>query len=402
MALYNDDTFFPGCANPRPPYFLTAYEIAVKHGFQGTEEEWLESLTAFQMAKDAGFDGTFEEWVQLLANPGSGTGGGASTEKDEEGNDHVSGGGDTIVNVGTPEKDTDAANKGYVDTVVKTEVVEKVIYVETREDGSKVEHVTGGNETIVDVATPEKPTDAANKEYVDTVVKTEVVEKVIYVETKEDGSEVEHISGGGTTIVNVAAPVENTDAVNKAYADAIKKIAEAAVKRAGDTMEGVFNFGGFQGKGVAAPTEGTDVVNKDYADAIGVCRDTLLVNDDLATEYAAQTVSVSMESYDDAHVEMATDCGDTYGVFYNAELVKDPVGKQIVVYKTLAYGETVTQVFRIFTFTSAGINVGDCYAYNTDGSITKTNKALIPTRIEGIKYGEGGGSGAPSAEGVLF
>ena len=27
-----------------PPYFLTAYGIAVKHGFQGTEEEWLASL----------------------------------------------------------------------------------------------------------------------------------------------------------------------------------------------------------------------------------------------------------------------------------------------------------------------------------------------------------------------
>lgn len=27
-----------------PPYYLTAYGIAVKHGFTGTEEEWLASL----------------------------------------------------------------------------------------------------------------------------------------------------------------------------------------------------------------------------------------------------------------------------------------------------------------------------------------------------------------------
>ena len=27
-----------------PPYYLTAYGIAVKHGFRGTEEEWLASL----------------------------------------------------------------------------------------------------------------------------------------------------------------------------------------------------------------------------------------------------------------------------------------------------------------------------------------------------------------------
>ena len=29
-----------------PPYYLTAYGIAVKHGFTGTEEEWLASLHA--------------------------------------------------------------------------------------------------------------------------------------------------------------------------------------------------------------------------------------------------------------------------------------------------------------------------------------------------------------------
>ena len=28
----------------RPPYYFTAYGLAVKHGFQGTEQEWLESL----------------------------------------------------------------------------------------------------------------------------------------------------------------------------------------------------------------------------------------------------------------------------------------------------------------------------------------------------------------------
>ena len=30
----------------QPPYYISAYEIAVKHGFVGTEEEWLESLHA--------------------------------------------------------------------------------------------------------------------------------------------------------------------------------------------------------------------------------------------------------------------------------------------------------------------------------------------------------------------
>ena len=33
---------------PEPPYYFTAYGIAVKHGFQGTEEQWLESLKGAQ------------------------------------------------------------------------------------------------------------------------------------------------------------------------------------------------------------------------------------------------------------------------------------------------------------------------------------------------------------------
>ncbi len=50
-------------------YYLTAYGIAVKHGFKGSEEEWLESLEgkdAYETAKKHGFDGTYDEWVESL------------------------------------------------------------------------------------------------------------------------------------------------------------------------------------------------------------------------------------------------------------------------------------------------------------------------------------------------
>jgi len=33
----------------RPPYYFTAYGLAVKHGFQGTEQEWLDSLRGTKM-----------------------------------------------------------------------------------------------------------------------------------------------------------------------------------------------------------------------------------------------------------------------------------------------------------------------------------------------------------------
>lgn len=50
----------------------SAYEIAKDNGFDGTEQEWLESMvgdegkSAYEVAKDNGFDGTEEEWLQSL------------------------------------------------------------------------------------------------------------------------------------------------------------------------------------------------------------------------------------------------------------------------------------------------------------------------------------------------
>ena len=54
---------------------LSSYEIAVKHGFIGTEKEWLESigvlqgLSAYEVALEDGFEGTLEEWLESLIGP---------------------------------------------------------------------------------------------------------------------------------------------------------------------------------------------------------------------------------------------------------------------------------------------------------------------------------------------
>lgn len=58
---------------------LSAYEIAVKHGYQGTEEEWIKSLTpkggaggggngksAYELAVQDGYQGTLQEWLKSL------------------------------------------------------------------------------------------------------------------------------------------------------------------------------------------------------------------------------------------------------------------------------------------------------------------------------------------------
>lgn len=53
----------------------TAYDIAVDNGFEGTEDEWVESikgepgsngLNAYQLALENGFSGTQEEWLKTL------------------------------------------------------------------------------------------------------------------------------------------------------------------------------------------------------------------------------------------------------------------------------------------------------------------------------------------------
>lgn len=53
----------------------SAYEVAVEFGFEGTEEEWLQSLkgkSAFEIACELGFEGTSEEWLDSL-KPKKGT-----------------------------------------------------------------------------------------------------------------------------------------------------------------------------------------------------------------------------------------------------------------------------------------------------------------------------------------
>jgi hypothetical protein len=59
---------------------LNAYKIAVKEGFVGTEQEWLESLegeagsSAYEIAVDQGFVGTVQEWLAFLKGEKGDTG----------------------------------------------------------------------------------------------------------------------------------------------------------------------------------------------------------------------------------------------------------------------------------------------------------------------------------------
>lgn len=63
-----------------------AYQIALKHGFVGTIDDWLESMrglpgkNAYELAVECGFEGTLQDWLDSLH--GSGSGGEDTTGKD--------------------------------------------------------------------------------------------------------------------------------------------------------------------------------------------------------------------------------------------------------------------------------------------------------------------------------
>ncbi len=51
-----------------------AYQLAVLHGYKGTEDEWLDSLngkTAYESAVDGGFIGTEEDFNTSMASLGN-------------------------------------------------------------------------------------------------------------------------------------------------------------------------------------------------------------------------------------------------------------------------------------------------------------------------------------------
>lgn len=216
-----------------PNYFLTAYEIAVKHGFRGTEEEWLTSLTAFYLARKAGFQGTEEEWLKALNDPvpairiGSVTtleGGSEATatitgdKKNPVLNLGIPRGlgmldalpliggtmrgvlnmnGFAVENVPKPSKDHHAANKEYVDDRLK-------------KDGT--EAMTGpldmGEKAIKNLPKPSEDHHAANKEYVDERL-------------KKDGTEAMKgpLNMEGNAVNNLPTPINDRQAANKGYVD---------------------------------------------------------------------------------------------------------------------------------------------------------------------------------------
>ena len=77
-----------GCGRKEPTQVvengLSAYEIAVQYGYEGTIEEWLDSLhgkSAYAIAVEAGYSGTPEQWITAVNAAASAPGAGIASAK---------------------------------------------------------------------------------------------------------------------------------------------------------------------------------------------------------------------------------------------------------------------------------------------------------------------------------
>ena len=143
----------------------SAYDLAVKYGFVGTEKEWLESNSAYGVAVANGYKGSKDEWLASLKG-----------DKGEAGSLQLFGEFDAmnhrVENVLDPTGDNDAANKKYVDDAIAGAKE----YVDNKNSASKEyisenyvskeDQLDANEKTVTNVADPVNDNDAVNKKYV--------------------------------------------------------------------------------------------------------------------------------------------------------------------------------------------------------------------------------------------
>lgn len=214
-----------------PQYFITAYEIAVKRGFRGTEAEWLASLTAYYLAQQAGYQGTADEWVAVLNDPvpdikiGEVTtlpGGSEATASLSGDKRHP------LLNLGIPR------GVGMVDALP---VIGGKMKGNIDMDGYRLRNLPD----------PVEDGQAVPRKYVDTRLRKDGSEKM-------EGS----LDMDGHSIDNLPDPVEEGQAAPRKYVD-------TRLKRDGsENMEGDLDMDGHSVKNLAEPVRDSDAVPKSY------------------------------------------------------------------------------------------------------------------------------------------
>ena len=189
-----------------PPYYISAYGLARKMGFEGTEEEWLNSLTAFYMAQKAGYTGTSEEWVKKLVDPLPEFAIGQVVT--------LEGGSMATVQI-TGTKEKPVLNFGVPRGVGMVDALPLV-------GGTMKGSINMQNFNINNLPEPVNDGDAVPKSYVNKILEemTRKIEKKLSEKLALSGGTMTgEINMNGRRFYNVMTPVQDTEVAHKKYVD---------------------------------------------------------------------------------------------------------------------------------------------------------------------------------------
>ena len=170
--------------------------------------------------------------------------------------------GNTLYNVSDPVNPQDVATKKYADEAGRGD---SAIY--------KTQYGTFGSRgnidmrgyTLMNVLDPADAQDVATKKYVDAANRAFVFDNNKYLAVGE-------VSMGGKRLENVGTPLENFQATNKFYVDALVEVATAGDKALRKIQDGVFasegniDMNGNSITGLPNPVDRDAAVNKNYVD----------------------------------------------------------------------------------------------------------------------------------------
>ena len=181
-----------------PPYYITAYALACRKGFRGTEEEWLASLkgepgntgkSAYEYAVEGGFQGSEDQFREQQAHSG------------KNAYDYAVEGGYT----GTVQEFYEKLAKEYL----------------PKAGGTMTGAIAMGGSRVTGLGAPQENSDAARKQDVDAVGTIAAQAKTLAEKAlpKAGGSMTGSIAMGGNKVTGLGEPVEDGDAASKAYVD---------------------------------------------------------------------------------------------------------------------------------------------------------------------------------------
>ena len=170
--------------------------------------------------------------------------------------------GNTLYNVSDPVNPQDVATKKYADKVGGGETA----IIKTRYGTyGAIGNIDMCGYTLMNVLDPADAQDVATKKYVDSANRAFIFDNNKYLATAE-------VSMGGKRLENIGTPLENSQATNKFYVDALVEAATAGDKALKKIQDGFFasdgeiDMNGNSITGLPNPVDKDAAANKNYVD----------------------------------------------------------------------------------------------------------------------------------------